>query len=482
MEHIRANYGEPPENMEDEIQGMMDSIVEEYLSGAAQPNSRDIQADRNNQSVEYMSTIHALRDVLTGYNNNNRLYNENMRSFLNTMGSIQQDLENTRRGIPTPVRPPPTRPQSRRSRPLHETRRPSEANNGSRTYGTFGTRQPSSTTATQPVMARSSQTPTTLLRDVSGNIQSTPVFSIVADIPIWMWDISANPILDISGNGPGTRTTSTNEMESAISRLLYAFFPQTMNDVVVRPTNEQITIATEVLQFASSETHNNTSCPITLEEFIDGDSVQRIRHCGHIFREGAITDWFSRNVRCPICRYDIRTYVEPEIGEQRLEMDDPVTSHTFPSDPLHTQNQETSTHGESLSNVEDHEITPQEPLSMRDTNPFAEYGKVDDDSDENLEYEFATGFNFDDDFERSVEKSDVPNNNTKPLNIAPAPEPIMRTNTNSRQGLDMSNLITRHISNFLEPENILNNILQHASVHVNNFLNDLSGNMERNHR
>ena len=476
MEHIRANYGEQPENIEDEIQGMMDSIVEEYLSGAAQPNSRSNQADRNNQSVEYMSTIHALRDVLTGYNNNNRLYNENMRSFLNTMSSIQQDLENTRRGLPTPVRPPPTRPQSRRSRPLNETRRPQEANHGPRTYGTFGTRQPSSTN-----MSRSSQAPTTLLRDVSGNNQSTPVFSIVADIPIWMWDISANPILDISGNGPGTRTTPTNEMESAISRLLYAFFPQTMNDVVVRPTNEQITVATEILPFVSSETHNNTSCPITLEEFIDGESVQRIRNCGHIFREGAIADWFSRNVRCPICRYDIRTYVEPEIGEQIQEIDDPVTSTHVESltNVADATSSMTTLHPLNNVYVEDRENTQVESASTMDTNSFAEYGKIDDDSDENLEFEFATGFSFDDDFERSVEKSDVTNNDTRSLNIAPAPEPIMRTNTNSRQGLDMSNLITRHISNFLEPENILNNILQHASVHVNNFLNDLSGNIDR---
>ena len=31
-----------------------------------------------------------------------------------------------------------------------------------------------------------------------------------------------------------------------------------------------------------------------------------LNHCGHAFREDAIRNWFSNNVRCPVCRHDIR--------------------------------------------------------------------------------------------------------------------------------------------------------------------------------
>jgi len=47
-------------------------------------------------------------------------------------------------------------------------------------------------------------------------------------------------------------------------------------------------------------------CPISLEEFRDGDSLTRILHCGHIFKTDELTRWFTRNTHCPTCRHDIR--------------------------------------------------------------------------------------------------------------------------------------------------------------------------------
>ena len=46
-----------------------------------------------------------------------------------------------------------------------------------------------------------------------------------------------------------------------------------------------------------------------MEEFNHGERICQIKHCGHIFREEALRNWFRRNVRCPVCRYDIRNYV-----------------------------------------------------------------------------------------------------------------------------------------------------------------------------
>jgi len=90
--------------------------------------------------------------------------------------------------------------------------------------------------------------------------------------------------------------------------------PLTQENVIVRPTNLQIENATINYNFSieTVENNNNTNCPITLEEFQEGEPVTRILHCGHTFRQPAIENWFHRNVRCPVCRYDIREYRNTE--------------------------------------------------------------------------------------------------------------------------------------------------------------------------
>lgn len=80
-------------------------------------------------------------------------------------------------------------------------------------------------------------------------------------------------------------------------------------DVIVRPSEQQITNATQIIDYSSENEYNNMNCPITLDEFTEGEQICRIRHCGHIFKEQALRNWFQRNVRCPVCRYDIRNYI-----------------------------------------------------------------------------------------------------------------------------------------------------------------------------
>jgi len=88
----------------------------------------------------------------------------------------------------------------------------------------------------------------------------------------------------------------------------------TQQNVIVRPTTEQILNATEEITFEEPNVVNeeddtrHSRCPITLEDFADGELVTRIRHCGHTFNRPAIANWFNTNVRCPVCRYDIRDW------------------------------------------------------------------------------------------------------------------------------------------------------------------------------
>ena len=76
--------------------------------------------------------------------------------------------------------------------------------------------------------------------------------------------------------------------------------------IVVRPTDAEIELATTRNVFSEIEFPSNTSCPILLTDFEPTSQVTQIIHCGHIFTPAEITRWFQSNVRCPVCRHDIR--------------------------------------------------------------------------------------------------------------------------------------------------------------------------------
>jgi hypothetical protein len=106
-------------------------------------------------------------------------------------------------------------------------------------------------------------------------------------------------------------------------------------NIVVRPTPEQIDNSTEVITYQLNMENVETQCPITLDDFQEGEAIRQIRHCKHTFREEAIQNWFRCNVRCPICRYDIREYsvgtgTRPDTTTEPSTQEDPVPSNSFP--------------------------------------------------------------------------------------------------------------------------------------------------------
>ena len=89
-----------------------------------------------------------------------------------------------------------------------------------------------------------------------------------------------------------------------INTLLAAFLA---TPVTVRPTESQITDATRIIKYSDIENPVSAACPISLDNFSENDNVRQINHCGHVFSLNSIDEWFQNNVRCPVCRYDIRT-------------------------------------------------------------------------------------------------------------------------------------------------------------------------------
>jgi hypothetical protein len=102
----------------------------------------------------------------------------------------------------------------------------------------------------------------------------------------------------------------TNLFQDTVTNTLDHILPTVFANVTVRPSEEQIQLATRTFDYHDNE-GVNSRCPITLEDFQMNEPVCQIIHCGHTFKPLAIQNWFRQNVRCPVCRYDIRDYVLP---------------------------------------------------------------------------------------------------------------------------------------------------------------------------
>ena len=106
-------------------------------------------------------------------------------------------------------------------------------------------------------------------------------------------------VLTYTINSPNNLFTNTNNNMADL-------FNSIFQNVVIRPTQEEIDNATESIIYNTDMELGQERCPISLEDFHDGDQLLRIRHCGHIFGNLSLQSWFNSNVRCPVCRFDIR--------------------------------------------------------------------------------------------------------------------------------------------------------------------------------
>ena len=76
-----------------------------------------------------------------------------------------------------------------------------------------------------------------------------------------------------------------------------------LDPIPIRPTNQDLTQNTTV-SVLPIDTDNN--CSVCQDTLLQGATVRKINHCGHIFHRSCIDIWFQTNVHCPTCRHDIR--------------------------------------------------------------------------------------------------------------------------------------------------------------------------------
>ena len=116
-----------------------------------------------------------------------------------------------------------------------------------------------------------------------------------------------------------------------ITELLQTF----MTPIIIRPTQVEIENATSLIRFSEIENPLNNSCPISLEPFIQDEAVTMIKYCGHVFKTNEIQHWFETNVRCPVCRYDIRSFRNNNSNRSSSNSN---TSNNSNEENLETQN------------------------------------------------------------------------------------------------------------------------------------------------
>jgi hypothetical protein len=79
----------------------------------------------------------------------------------------------------------------------------------------------------------------------------------------------------------------------------------TLEDVPIVPSLNTIRESSEVLLY-SSGTFQYTSCSICRNDFAENEIIRKLNNCNHIFHMSCIDTWFESNIRCPICRNDLR--------------------------------------------------------------------------------------------------------------------------------------------------------------------------------
>ena len=98
-----------------------------------------------------------------------------------------------------------------------------------------------------------------------------------------------------------TRTTNTQPRMSNYSRAFQSFF----EPVEIYPTQTQVETATRRAMYCDIVSPINRSCPISLENFNDSDTVSVIRYCGHIFHSKCIKPWLLKSKLCPNCKAEV---------------------------------------------------------------------------------------------------------------------------------------------------------------------------------
>jgi hypothetical protein len=110
------------------------------------------------------------------------------------------------------------------------------------------------------------------------------------------------PIITTTYSTSDDETTSwLMSLLSGSGRGLPASF---LEPIPVFPTREQVRNASTVRTLDASDVAN--TCTICQDDMSEGNTIRTLNTCQHTFHISCIDTWLTSNVRCPVCRHDIR--------------------------------------------------------------------------------------------------------------------------------------------------------------------------------
>uniref|UniRef100_A0A6C0E2M4 RING-type domain-containing protein n=1 Tax=viral metagenome TaxID=1070528 RepID=A0A6C0E2M4_9ZZZZ len=146
-------------------------------------------------------------------------------------------------------------------------------------------------------------------------------------------------------------TSILNQRDALWTNLMSSFF----SNVPVFPTMDEIRRASTVVRYRDVEDPLNDSCPISLERFTEDSYVTQLNYCGHLFNTNELNIWFETNVRCPVCRHDIRTIPQENASpaNSSVEADSSSSTTRQTSDPLSVSGRNTTFTSELITRITD---------------------------------------------------------------------------------------------------------------------------------
>jgi hypothetical protein len=108
-----------------------------------------------------------------------------------------------------------------------------------------------------------------------------------------------------------TGNAANNIYENTFTTLLSSFYrPRNMHRRPISSdralTEGEINSHITVLEY-NTEEFSEVRCPITWEDFSEGEQIYKINSCGHIFKKEPLLQWFSQHNHCPVCRGNVIT-------------------------------------------------------------------------------------------------------------------------------------------------------------------------------
>ena len=273
-------------NFENDLQDILTNFLNENTNDLLNGNTDDLLNDNNididnsngntnNNRSNINNYVHSnyyiINRILDGLNANMNAYHRNYRDYLSLLSQILTTLPDN---------------QTNTNINLNNS-----SNNRTNTRPSVFTNSFSRNTPLTPISTTRRNPLSSSPRPLHGNSRNTRLNAQQPE--------RFDHVLTYTINSPNNLFTNTNNNMADIFNSLF-------QNVVVRPTQEEIDNATESIVYSANMNLGQERCPISLEDFHDGDQILRIRHCGHIFGNLSLQSWFNSNVRCPVCRFDIR--------------------------------------------------------------------------------------------------------------------------------------------------------------------------------